>query len=827
MTAFSRFADAVAELGRTQIAASVGDRQAQVLFADWSRELEDLVLEDPVALADPGIRAQLQSAVAGLASAQGSPVARMLLGEMISALLDAERDVQDGRLVMERRLPAPAAHSAGAEPPPILGINPAPPPTKVPWSVAPNKTRESEGHIPPGDPDGADARNEGILRWMQENGLLLNDLAGIACRGGFIQPVPSGTYRVVPEMLADLEQPIISHASNLSIGMAVRLSQLAANPGKILITMTDPVVCDEVDTVERVTGAVKLKRDGVGAHYLNHKAVWRLVASVLGQPPEQVNVVSAHIGGGSSVAVHEGGRVTAVSNAFSGIPSANRAGRLDLPPLLAALDRDELTSKELRGLVFSSGGLLSLAGTNDFRALVNFVQQGATEDQARKIQLILDFFGRQIAANVLQLALAERRVFAAVLTGGLARSEEIASRVRNHLGYFPLVRVPGSFEHEALAAGTLCGLQSPQTLKNYVRERDLLADRRRAENRLIDTTIFAEVIRYRKHGQPITSLDDLLASTCIKVKETFMPTVAIFGADNEEAILAAKKANEQGQYKLANFRLVGDYAAISKIAYDYDLVIDDANYVIDDTDNALVRGVELMDEGKAHIVMKGSYKTEEILRAVFKYLKGSGRLQPGQLISHCVVMDIPKRNKLLIISDAAVNTYPDKNKKIQILENALKVAANLRIPKPKVGIISAIESVNKSIESSIEAAELAAVFADRTDCIVEGPLSLDVAMDPAIAHEKKYKGQVAGTADVLIMPDIDAGNVLYKTLTTQSGAVCAGVILLGDMPMILTSRGDSARSKLASMALSINMYLDLVSRGVLPAPGALPAPSGE
>ncbi|PKN27631.1 MAG: butyrate kinase [Deltaproteobacteria bacterium HGW-Deltaproteobacteria-22] len=818
MTAFGNFADSIAELGRTQIAATVRDRQATVLFSDWSRELEDLLIEDPVALADPSIRAELQSAISGLAQAQGSPAARLLLGEMISALLDAERNVQDGRLVMERLLPEAAVRYAGAHRPAILVINPGSTSTKVAWFVGLYKIRESEVHLAPGDPDGADARNDGILRWMQENQLLLNDLGGIACRGGFIAPVPSGTYRVVSEMLADLENPMIEHASNLSISMAVRLSQLAANPSKILITMTDPVVCDEVDTVERITGTVKLKRNGTGAHYLNHKAVWRILSSVLGQPAEEVNCITAHIGGGSSVAVHEHGQVTAVSNAFSGIPSANRAGRLELPPLLAALDRDEITSKELKSLVFSTGGLLSLAGTNDFRALINFIQQGATEDQQKKIQLILDFFGRQIAANMLQLALSERRIVAAVLTGGLARSEDIASRVRNHLNYFPLIRIPGSFEHEALAAGTLQGLCTPQSMKNYVRERDLLSDRRRAENRLLDTTIFSEVIRYRKHGTPITTLDELLASTCIKVKETFMPTVAIFGADNEEAILAAKKANEQGQYKLANFRLVGDFAAISKIAYDYDLVIDDANYIIDDTDNALVRGVELIQEGKAHIVMKGAYKTEEILRAVFKYLKGSGKLQPGQLISHCVVMDIPRRNKLLIISDAAVNTYPDQAKKVQILENALKVAANLRIPKPRVAVISAIESVNKSIESSVDAADLAALFKDRTDCIVEGPLSFDVAMDPAIAHEKKYKGQVAGNADILIMPDIDAGNVLYKTLTTQSGAVCAGVILLGDMPMILTSRGDSARSKLASMALSINMYLDLVSKGVLEGP---------
>jgi phosphate butyryltransferase len=175
-------------------------------------------------------------------------------------------------------------------------------------------------------------------------------------------------------------------------------------------------------------------------------------------------------------------------------------------------------------------------------------------------------------------------------------------------------------------------------------------------------------------------------------------------------------------------------------------------------------------------------------------------------------MDIPVRNKLLLISDAAVNTYPDEEKRVKIIENSLRVAANLNIRKPKVAVISAIESVNKSIESSIVAERIAQRFAERNDCIVEGPLSFDVAMDPAIAHEKHYKGQIQGNADILIMPDIDAGNVLYKSLTTQSGATCAGVILAGNLPLVLTSRGDSARSKLASISLAVKLYFDMAKQ---------------
>jgi len=293
------------------------------------------------------------------------------------------------------------------------------------------------------------------------------------------------------------------------------------------------------------------------------------------------------------------------------------------------------------------------------------------------------------------------------------------------------------------------------------------------------------------------------------VREHFLPTIAIVGANNEEAILAAKKANEEGTYRIAKFKLVGDFAAINQIAYDFDLVIDNDNFTIIDTENPVKEANGLLDRDEAHILMKGKLHTDQLLRGVFQYFKKSGRLKHGELMSHVFVMDIPVRNKLLLISDAAVNTYPDEGKRIKIIENALRIAINLNIKKPKVAVISAIENVNPSVESSIEAEHIADYFASRNDCIVEGPLSFDVAMDKDIAREKLYNGAIRGNADILIMPDIDAGNVLYKSLTTQSGATSAGVVLCEDMPLILTSRGDSARSKLASISLAVKLFFDL------------------
>ena len=274
-------------------------------------------------------------------------------------------------------------------------------------------------------------------------------------------------------------------------------------------------------------------------------------------------------------------------------------------------------------------------------------------------------------------------------------------------------------------------------------------------------------------------------------------------------MLAAKRANEEGQFRIAKFVLLGDFTEINQIAYETDLVIDNDNFTIVDTENPIDAAIELLSQGKIDILMKGLVHTEDILRGVIKHLKSCGQLKKGQVMSHTAIVDIPPRSKLLAFSDGALNTYPDEQKRVAILENALKVVHNLNIRIPKVAVVSAVENVNRSVESSIEAERIAERFAGRDDCIVEGPLSIDVAMDPGSAEEKHYNGQIQGTADVLILPDIDAGNVLWKTLTTQSGAALAGVILCGDMPLILTSRGDSARSKLASLSLAVKFYFDL------------------
>ncbi|MBU1238575.1 butyrate kinase [Myxococcota bacterium] len=727
-----------------------------------------------------------------------------VLGEALTRAIAMERGRKQSSGVMERLLDPV---TLGTKKPVVLVINPGSTSTKVAWFEGLIKVDEFEIHLAADVEDTVLTRTDTIIDWIEERELPYKSLTGIACRGGFINAVPSGTYRVCTAMVEDLQHPRIVHASNMSILIGRHIAKYLKREGELLITTSDPVVCDELEVVERMSGYIKIKKDGTGVHYLNHKAVVQLIASVMGKNSLSLSCVTAHIGGGCSVARHKNGVVTSVVDAFSGIPSANRSGQLDIPRVLDALDTGEMTLKELKSVTFSRGGLLSLAGTNDFRALSAFVGQGATPEQIDKIQLIFEFYARQIARAVMGQMGDGQSVSFVALTGGLAHSTKITDKVIEILGdRVPVVVVPGSIEHESLAANLMKGIVRPEHIQDYVRARDGLNQTRREENRLLDLTVFQRPLLYRKHGSPIRTLDELIDSVIIKVKENFTPIIGIVGADNEEAILAAKRANQEGMYRIAKFRLIGDYSAISKIAYDYDLIIDNDNFIIDDHEDPVARGVELFASGEVHILMKGSMHTDEILRGIFKYLKGSGKLKKGELISHCVVMDIPMRNKLTIISDAAVNPYPDKDKKLKIIDNAIRVASYLNVNKPKIAVISAIENVNQSVASSMEADVIAHEFHGPEGVICEGPLSLDVAMDNKIALEKHYPGQIKGNADILIMPDIDAGNILYKTLTTQSGAVCAGIILAGDIPIILTSRGDSARSKLASISLSVAAY---------------------
>jgi phosphate acetyltransferase len=215
---------------------------------------------------------------------------------------------------------------------------------------------------------------------------------------------------------------------------------------------------------------------------------------------------------------------------------------------------------------------------------------------------------------------------------------------------------------------------------------------------------------------------------------------------------------------------------------------------------AAAKAVELARAGEVEALMKGSLHTDELLGAVVPSATG---LRTSRRLSHVFVMDVPSYPRILLITDAAVNIFPKLEEKVDIVQNAIDLARVLGIEQPKVAILSAVETVTSKIESTIEAAALCKM-ADRGQIsggVLDGPLAFDNAISLQAAQTKKIRSPVAGQADILLVPDLEAGNMLAKQLSYLAGAEGAGIVLGARVPIVLTSRADSVRTRLASTAV--------------------------
>lgn len=284
-----------------------------------------------------------------------------------------------------------------------------------------------------------------------------------------------------------------------------------------------------------------------------------------------------------------------------------------------------------------------------------------------------------------------------------------------------------------------------------------------------------------------------------KVKSGQMKKVAVAVAQDEPVLEAIKAAKEQG---IADAILVGDTEEIKKVAelVGMDLTGIEIIHEADSTRAALI-AVEQVAKGKADMVMKGLVDTAAFLRAVLNKEIG---LRTGRLMSHVAVFEIPGYDRLIFMTDAAFNMYPDLKAKIDILNNAVQVAQAVGIEVPKVAPICAVEVVNPDMPSTLDAATLSKMSerGQIKGCIVDGPLALDNALSEEAAKHKKISGPVAGKADIMLLPNIEAGNVMYKTLTYTTDSKNGGILVGTSAPVILTSRADSFETKLNSIALA-------------------------
>jgi len=215
---------------------------------------------------------------------------------------------------------------------------------------------------------------------------------------------------------------------------------------------------------------------------------------------------------------------------------------------------------------------------------------------------------------------------------------------------------------------------------------------------------------------------------------------------------------------------------------------------------AAAKAVEMVRDGRVEAIMKGSLHTDELMGAVVAH---DGGIRTERRISHCFVMDVPSHPEALIITDAAVNIAPSLEDKADIIRNAIDLARALKVPEIRVALLSAMETVNSKVPSTIEAAALCKM-AERGQiegAILDGPLALDNAISPEAAAIKHIVSPVAGRANVLVVPDLEAGNMLAKSLSFLAGADAAGIVLGARVPIILTSRADSVLTRRASCAV--------------------------
>ncbi|MBC7857796.1 MAG: phosphate acetyltransferase [Burkholderiaceae bacterium] len=275
--------------------------------------------------------------------------------------------------------------------------------------------------------------------------------------------------------------------------------------------------------------------------------------------------------------------------------------------------------------------------------------------------------------------------------------------------------------------------------------------------------------------------------------------VAIAHPCDQSSLEGAAHAAEMG---LIAPILVGPRQRIEAVARQHGIRID-AFPIVDTpySQAAAAAAVQLVREGKAEALMKGSLHTDELMGAVVR--RDSG-LRTGRRLSHCFVMDVSEYDDALIITDAAVNIAPTLEEKVDILQNAIDLGHALMFKEIRVAILSAMETVNPKVPSTLEAAALCKMV-DRhqiTGAVVDGPLALDNAIDPEAAKIKQISSPVAGRANVLMVPDLEAGNMLAKSLSFLAGADAAGVVLGASVPIILTSRADSTMTRLASCAVA-------------------------
>jgi len=279
--------------------------------------------------------------------------------------------------------------------------------------------------------------------------------------------------------------------------------------------------------------------------------------------------------------------------------------------------------------------------------------------------------------------------------------------------------------------------------------------------------------------------------------------IAVAMAQDSDVLRALEDARSEG---LTDPILIGSQKKLESLSAEIEIDLENYHIIDKEDERACVsEAVRLVREGEAQVLMKGLCSTAVFLRGILDKEKG---LRSAKILSHMAIFESPNYDKLLLMSDAAMNIAPDLDEKIAITENAIRAAHALGYEMPKVAMISAVEKVNAVGMPSTADAAIISKMADRNqikNAIIDGPLAVDNALSPKANQIKGLNSPVGGEADICIVPNIEAGNIFYKILTTLGTTKVAGIILGASVPVVLTSRADSEKSKLLSIASALSI----------------------
>lgn len=284
-----------------------------------------------------------------------------------------------------------------------------------------------------------------------------------------------------------------------------------------------------------------------------------------------------------------------------------------------------------------------------------------------------------------------------------------------------------------------------------------------------------------------------------KAKNKPKRKIAVAAAEDDPVLKSLKAVMKDG---IVTPVLIGDKVEIGRMAQSIDFDLSDIEIIHNDkgAEESAKTAVSLVKNGEADILMKGFISTGTLLKAVLDKETG---LRKGDTLSHVSFFESPYYHKLLCVTDVAMNIAPDLGTKVHIVNNAVEACHKIGITLPKVAVAAAVETVNPRMEATVHAAELKKM--QWKGCIVDGPFAIDIAIDKESAMHKGIVSEVAGDCDILLMPDIEAGNIFYKALNFLGGAISAAVIMGATVPIVLTSRSDSEISKMLSIALAAAM----------------------